>query len=87
MLPGWKIAADGVMDRQVLMCHYMFFAEIDGPRWALMGLVVKLAQSVSSAIVASSAKLTLLLPQVGLRQYNRSSIRRYLIMLLMFRSG
>jgi len=30
----------------VLMCHYMFWADIDGPRWVLMGLVVKLAHSI-----------------------------------------
>ncbi|KAJ7918722.1 hypothetical protein B0H13DRAFT_2231112 [Mycena leptocephala] len=30
----------------VLMCHYMFWADIEGPRWVLMGLVVKLAHSV-----------------------------------------
>ncbi|KAG7093834.1 hypothetical protein E1B28_007473 [Marasmius oreades] len=30
----------------LLMCHYMFLDQIDGPRWATMGLVVKLAQSV-----------------------------------------
>ncbi|KAF8196689.1 fungal-specific transcription factor domain-containing protein [Mycena galopus ATCC 62051] len=30
----------------VLMCHYMFFADIEGPRWVLMGLVVKLAHSI-----------------------------------------
>jgi len=30
----------------LLMCHFMFFSFIDGPRWALMGLAVKLAQSV-----------------------------------------
>ncbi|KAI0080188.1 hypothetical protein K474DRAFT_1590474 [Panus rudis PR-1116 ss-1] len=30
----------------VLMSHYMFLAFIEGPRWALMGLAVKLAQSV-----------------------------------------
>ncbi|KAI0272646.1 fungal-specific transcription factor domain-containing protein [Gloeopeniophorella convolvens] len=29
----------------LLMSHYMFLADIDGPRWALMGLVVKLAHS------------------------------------------
>lgn len=29
------------------MCHYMFLSFVDGPRWALMGLAVKLAQSVS----------------------------------------
>lgn len=32
---------------QVLMCHYMFLDDIEGPRWATMGIVVKLAQSVS----------------------------------------
>ncbi|KAJ7623430.1 hypothetical protein FB45DRAFT_925655 [Roridomyces roridus] len=31
----------------VLMCHFMFWADIDGPRWVLMGLVVKLAHSVN----------------------------------------
>ncbi|KAF4610477.1 hypothetical protein D9613_006768 [Agrocybe pediades] len=30
----------------LLICHFMFLAEISGPRWAIMGLVVKLAQSV-----------------------------------------
>ncbi|KAJ7257895.1 fungal-specific transcription factor domain-containing protein [Mycena haematopus] len=30
----------------VLMCHYMFWADIEGPRWVVMGLVVKLAHSV-----------------------------------------
>ena len=32
------------------MCHYMFLAFVEGPRWALMGLAVKLAQSVSTLI-------------------------------------
>lgn len=32
---------------QVLMCHFMFLSFVEGPRWALMGLAVKLAQSVS----------------------------------------
>ncbi|VDC04953.1 unnamed protein product [Peniophora sp. CBMAI 1063] len=48
------LAVDSVLEEQsvqaiqalVLMCHYMFFAEIHGPRWTLMGLVVKLAQSM-----------------------------------------
>lgn len=31
------------------MCHFMFWADIDGPRWVLMGLVVKLAHSVCSS--------------------------------------
>ncbi|KAF7309610.1 Fungal-trans domain-containing protein [Mycena indigotica] len=30
----------------LLMCHYMFWAGIDGPRWVIMGLVVKLAHSI-----------------------------------------
>ncbi|KAJ7695125.1 fungal-specific transcription factor domain-containing protein [Mycena rosella] len=30
----------------VLMCHFMFWADIEGPRWVLMGLVVKLAHSI-----------------------------------------
>ncbi|KAI0321025.1 fungal-specific transcription factor domain-containing protein [Amylostereum chailletii] len=49
------LAVDSVFEEQsipaiqalVLMAHYMFFAEIHGPRWALMGIVVKLAHSVS----------------------------------------
>ncbi|KAI0741469.1 hypothetical protein C8Q80DRAFT_1109932 [Daedaleopsis nitida] len=31
----------------ILMCHYMFLSFVEGPRWALMGLAVKLAQSVN----------------------------------------
>ncbi|KDR67949.1 hypothetical protein GALMADRAFT_161257 [Galerina marginata CBS 339.88] len=30
----------------LLMCHFMFLAEISGPRWGIMGIVVKLAQSL-----------------------------------------
>lgn len=30
----------------LLMSHYMFLSFIEGPRWALMGLAVKIAQSV-----------------------------------------
>ncbi|KIP05474.1 hypothetical protein PHLGIDRAFT_108161 [Phlebiopsis gigantea 11061_1 CR5-6] len=30
----------------VLMCHFMFMSFRDGPRWGLMGLVVKLAQGL-----------------------------------------
>ena len=36
------------------MCHFMFLSFRDGPRWALMGLVVKLAQSVSCSHSSSS---------------------------------
>ncbi|KAI0296030.1 hypothetical protein BC826DRAFT_1006878 [Russula brevipes] len=32
----------------LLMSHYMFLSDIDGPRWALMGLVVKLAHNRDS---------------------------------------
>ena len=31
----------------VVMCHYLFLADVDRMRWTLMGTVVKLAQSVS----------------------------------------
>ncbi|TDL23723.1 hypothetical protein BD410DRAFT_786992 [Rickenella mellea] len=30
----------------LLMSHFLFLADIDGPRWTIMGLVVKLAQSI-----------------------------------------
>ncbi|KLO13295.1 hypothetical protein SCHPADRAFT_904359 [Schizopora paradoxa] len=30
----------------VVMCHYLFLADVNGPRWTLMGIVVKLAQSI-----------------------------------------
>ncbi|EPQ56422.1 hypothetical protein GLOTRDRAFT_128366 [Gloeophyllum trabeum ATCC 11539] len=30
----------------VIMSHYMFWANIDSPRWAIMGLVMKLVQTV-----------------------------------------
>ena len=30
------------------MCHFMFWNDIEEPRWAIMGLVAKLAQSVST---------------------------------------
>lgn len=35
--------------KQLLMCHFMFLSEISGPRWIIMGMVVKLAQSVRSS--------------------------------------
>ncbi|KAK7031348.1 putative transcriptional regulatory protein C1F7.11c [Favolaschia claudopus] len=48
------LAIDSVLDSpsiagiqaMVLMCHYMFWADIEAPRWVLMGLVVKLAHSI-----------------------------------------
>jgi hypothetical protein len=48
------LAVDSVFEEQsipaiqalILMCHYMFLDDIEGPRWAMMGVVVKLAQSV-----------------------------------------
>ncbi|KZV61636.1 hypothetical protein PENSPDRAFT_759311 [Peniophora sp. CONT] len=48
------LAVDSVLEEQsiqaiqalVLLCHYMFFAEIHAPRWTVMGVVVKLAQSM-----------------------------------------
>ncbi|KAI0065627.1 hypothetical protein BV25DRAFT_1714330 [Artomyces pyxidatus] len=47
------LAVDSIFEEQsipaiqalVLMSHFMFLSDIDGPRWALMGLVVKLAHS------------------------------------------
>lgn len=33
------------------MCHFMFLSFRDGPRWALMGLVVKLCQGVSCCVL------------------------------------
>lgn len=32
---------------KLLMCHFMFLSEMGSPRWVLMGIVVKLAHSVS----------------------------------------
>lgn len=48
------ISLDSLLEHQtipaiqalVLMCHFMFMSFRDGPRWAAMGLVVKLAQSL-----------------------------------------
>ncbi|KAI0763750.1 hypothetical protein BD413DRAFT_483629 [Trametes elegans] len=49
------LSADSILESQsipaiqalILMCHYMFLSFVEGPRWSLMGLAVKLAQSVS----------------------------------------
>lgn len=43
ILEGPSIAA---IQSLLLMCHFMFWADIEGPRWVLMGLVVKLAHSI-----------------------------------------
>ncbi|EMD39039.1 hypothetical protein CERSUDRAFT_133798 [Gelatoporia subvermispora B] len=48
------LSLDSVLESQsipaiqalVLMCHFMFLSFVEGPRWALMGLAVKLAQSL-----------------------------------------
>ncbi|CAK5273866.1 unnamed protein product [Mycena citricolor] len=48
------LALDSVLDQPsfaaiqalLLMCHFMFWADIEQPRWVIMGLVVKLAHSV-----------------------------------------
>ncbi|KZT09905.1 uncharacterized protein LAESUDRAFT_722057 [Laetiporus sulphureus 93-53] len=45
------LSLDSVLEHQtlpaiqalILMCHFMFLSHVDGPRWALMGLAVKLA--------------------------------------------
>ncbi|RDB15770.1 putative transcriptional regulatory protein C1F7.11c [Hypsizygus marmoreus] len=48
------IALDSVLEEQsipgiqalLLMCHFMFLSDMGGPRWVIMGMVVKLAQSI-----------------------------------------
>lgn len=30
------------------MCHFMFLEDMGGPRWVLMGMAVKVAQSVGT---------------------------------------
>ncbi|KAI0793976.1 hypothetical protein C8Q74DRAFT_1194559 [Fomes fomentarius] len=49
------LSVDSILESQsipaiqavILMCHHMFLSFVEGPRWALMGLAVKLAQSVN----------------------------------------
>ncbi|KAF8972630.1 hypothetical protein BDZ97DRAFT_1781980 [Flammula alnicola] len=49
------LSIDSVLEEQsitaiqalLLMCHFMFLSEISSPRWAVMGMIVKLAQSVN----------------------------------------
>ncbi|KAF5383588.1 hypothetical protein D9615_003709 [Tricholomella constricta] len=48
------LALDSVIEEQtipgiqalLLMCHFMFLSDMGGPRWVIMGMVVKLAQSI-----------------------------------------
>ncbi|EAU90340.1 hypothetical protein CC1G_09022 [Coprinopsis cinerea okayama7 len=48
------LALDSVLEEQsitalqalLLMCHFMFLSDMAGPRWVLMGIVVKVAQSI-----------------------------------------
>ncbi|KAF8998585.1 fungal-specific transcription factor domain-containing protein [Cyathus striatus] len=48
------LAIDSVLEEQdiagiqalLLMCHFMFLSDMGGPRWVIMGMVVKLAQSI-----------------------------------------
>ncbi|KAF8159767.1 fungal-specific transcription factor domain-containing protein [Crassisporium funariophilum] len=48
------LAIDSILEEQsisgiqalLLMCHFMFLSDMGGPRWVIMGMVVKLAQSV-----------------------------------------
>ncbi|KAF5336144.1 hypothetical protein D9611_006191 [Ephemerocybe angulata] len=48
------ISLDSVLEEQtipgiqalVLMCHFMFLSDMGGPRWVVMGIVVKMAQSI-----------------------------------------
>lgn len=41
-----------------MMSHFMFWSDIDGPRWAVMGIVVKLAHSVSDASLLVRVRIT-----------------------------
>ncbi|KAF8885016.1 hypothetical protein BD779DRAFT_1612027 [Infundibulicybe gibba] len=49
------LALDPVLEEQsipgiqalLLMCHFMFLSDMGGPRWVVMGIVVKLAHSVN----------------------------------------
>lgn len=36
------------------MLHFMFLSDIDGPRWAFMGMIVKLTHSVSGGSPVAS---------------------------------
>ncbi|TFK25635.1 hypothetical protein FA15DRAFT_668330 [Coprinopsis marcescibilis] len=48
------MALDSILEEQsiaaiqalLLMCHFMFLSDMAGPRWVLMGIVVKVAQSI-----------------------------------------
>ncbi|TFK39379.1 fungal-specific transcription factor domain-containing protein [Crucibulum laeve] len=48
------LALDSVLEEQsisgiqalLLMCHFMFLSDMGGPRWVVMGMVVKLAHSI-----------------------------------------
>jgi hypothetical protein len=50
------LALDSVLEKpslegiqaMLVMAHFMFLADIDEPRWMIMGLVIKMAESVSS---------------------------------------
>ncbi len=48
----------------------MFLAEMSGPRWVLMGMAVKIAQSVSALIMTNRQELTCYSSQIGLRQFS-----------------
>ncbi|KAF9059484.1 hypothetical protein BDP27DRAFT_1238729 [Rhodocollybia butyracea] len=61
------LAIDSVFEEQsipaiqalVLMCHYMVLDDIEGPRWATMGVLVDLVQSVSHLIDRDRGKWNL----------------------------
>ncbi|KAG6888567.1 hypothetical protein C0995_007356 [Termitomyces sp. Mi166 len=48
------LALDPVLEEQtipgiqalLLMCHFMFLSDMGGPRWVIMGMIVKMAQSI-----------------------------------------
>lgn len=59
---------DGIFDlRQLIMCHFMFWND-EGARWVVMGIVVKLAQSVSELFCVFDVLATIHIQQVGLRE-------------------
>ncbi|KAF5328220.1 hypothetical protein D9619_013449 [Psilocybe cf. subviscida] len=65
-----SISIESVLEEQtvtgiqalLLMCHFMFLSDISSPRWAIMGVIVKMAQSVSVCLLLLLLLLFLPLP-------------------------
>jgi hypothetical protein len=54
----------------LLMCHFMFLANIESSRWLTMGIVVKLSQSVSFLqSLVLCVRVLKDVPQIGLREF------------------